>query len=105
MRILHLTLKKKWFDMILSGEKKEEYRDIKPYWSLRLVENSNDLKQFDIIRFQHGYAANCPTMDVECKGIDVNVGVPEWGAEYGKAYFVISLGKILSTSNINPATA
>jgi hypothetical protein len=26
MRILHLTLKKKWFDMIASGEKREEYR-------------------------------------------------------------------------------
>ena len=27
MRVLHLTLKKKWFDMIASGQKKEEYRD------------------------------------------------------------------------------
>ena len=25
MNILHLTLKRQWFDMILSGEKKEEY--------------------------------------------------------------------------------
>ena len=31
MSTLHLTLKKQWFDMILSGEKTEEYRDIKPY--------------------------------------------------------------------------
>lgn len=37
MRILHLTLKKKWFDMILSGEKYEEYRDIKYYWMNRLL--------------------------------------------------------------------
>ncbi len=28
---LHLTLKKNWFDLILSGEKKEEYREIKHY--------------------------------------------------------------------------
>jgi hypothetical protein len=28
MKILHLTLNKKWFDMILLGEKKEEYREI-----------------------------------------------------------------------------
>ena len=27
-KILHLTLKKKWFDMIASGEKKEEYREM-----------------------------------------------------------------------------
>ena len=32
---LHLTLKKKWFDLILSGEKKEEYREIKDYWCKR----------------------------------------------------------------------
>lgn len=38
MKILHLTLKKKWFDMILSGEKKEEYREFKAYWIKRLVE-------------------------------------------------------------------
>ena len=30
MKYLHLTLKKNWFDLILSGEKKEEYREIKP---------------------------------------------------------------------------
>jgi hypothetical protein len=35
MKVLHLTLKKKWFDMIASGEKKEEYRAIKPYWNRR----------------------------------------------------------------------
>lgn len=37
-KILHLTLKKKWFDMIASGEKKEEYREVKDYWVLRLLE-------------------------------------------------------------------
>jgi len=31
--VLHLTLTKKWFYMIESGEKKEEYRDIKPFWN------------------------------------------------------------------------
>ena len=30
MKILNLTLKAKWYDMIESGEKKEEYREIKP---------------------------------------------------------------------------
>lgn len=37
MKTLHLTLKKKWFDMIASGEKTEEYREIKPYWASRLL--------------------------------------------------------------------
>ena len=36
MKTLTLSLKKKWFDMIMSGEKKEEYRDIKPHYIARL---------------------------------------------------------------------
>jgi len=37
-KTLHLNLKKKWFDMILSGEKKEEYREIKTHYLSRLVD-------------------------------------------------------------------
>ena len=33
--MLILPIKKEWFDMILSGEKKEEYREIKPYYERR----------------------------------------------------------------------
>ena len=36
--VLRLTLKKKWFDMIAAGIKKEEYREWKPYWFNRLKE-------------------------------------------------------------------
>ena len=42
--ILNLTLKKKWFDMILSGEKKEEYREIKDYWARRFVSIKRDME-------------------------------------------------------------
>lgn len=41
MSTLKLTLKKKWFDMIASGEKKEEYREIKPYWIKRFIWNND----------------------------------------------------------------
>ncbi|GAB4042535.1 hypothetical protein [Spirosoma litoris] len=37
MKQLELVLKHKWFDMIESGNKLEEYRDIKPYWIRRLI--------------------------------------------------------------------
>jgi hypothetical protein len=36
-KTLKLTLKKQYFDMILSGEKNEEYRELKKYWFDRLV--------------------------------------------------------------------
>ena len=37
-QILILHFKKKWYDMIASGEKIEEYRIIKPYWEKRLLD-------------------------------------------------------------------
>lgn len=37
VRILKLTLKKEWFNMILSGEKTEEYREIKDFFLFRLT--------------------------------------------------------------------
>lgn len=37
MKTLDLVLKRKWFEMIASGEKTEEYREIKPYWIQRLM--------------------------------------------------------------------
>ena len=35
-RVLSLVVKKKWFDMIASGEKQEEYRELTNYWAERL---------------------------------------------------------------------
>ena len=37
-KTLHLVLKRKWWDMIECGEKKEEYREVKPYWEKRLLD-------------------------------------------------------------------
>ena len=36
-KTLHLVLKRKWWDMIASGEKKEEYREVCHYWAARLL--------------------------------------------------------------------
>lgn len=105
MKILHLTLKKKWFDMILSGEKREEYRDIKPYWKKRLLFAENGCqeypKDFDIIRFKNGYQKDAREMDVKFEGLSISNGIKEWGADMSKLYYTIVLGKIRSTKNCN----
>ena len=87
---LHLTLKKNWFYLILSGEKKEEYREIKPYWEKRLIG-----KKYDRIIFRNGYGDNVPWFAIELKGITQGTRKSEWGAEEGKLYFVLSLGEIV----------
>ena len=66
MEILNLVLSYKWYDMIASGEKKEEYREYKRYWRRRFSTFKNaelrDLldkeyyKRIDIIRFHRGRA-------------------------------------------------
>lgn len=40
MNTLYLPLKKEWYNMIESGEKKEEYREINNYWKSRLMQYS-----------------------------------------------------------------
>lgn len=50
MKILHLNLKKKWWDEINAGQKKYEYRVFNNFWEKRLKN-----KEFDIILIKLGY--------------------------------------------------
>lgn len=90
MKILYLTLKRKWFDLIKSGQKTEEYREIKPYWEKRLKD-----KHFDCVCFKNGYSADVPQFAIELKAIEIKEGREEWGAEKGVKYFTLKLGKII----------
>ena len=67
--VLHLTIKKKWFDLIKSGEKKEEYRDRKPYWLSRLFNKDGSIKMYEFIEFRNGYSPKSPTLLVEFGGL------------------------------------
>lgn len=115
MRILYLTLKSKWYDRIASGEKPEEYREIKEFWAKRFLgpdwfkyypETIEDaLKNyFDYthVRFARGghFHPSLPQMTIELKSIIIGTGNPEWGAEPGKEYFVIKLGEILKSDTL-----
>lgn len=104
MKTLNLTLKKKWFDMIASGEKKEEYREKKDYWIDRLCDfdeclksNSYEhFKSFDTITFRNGYSKNAPTIVLECKGIRIGEAKPEWSDNWQGNVFIIKLGDIIN---------
>lgn len=106
MKTLTLPLKKQWFDMIKSGIKKEEYREIRDYWGVRFAGRdvwANEfcikdvseiaLKHFDCLVFTLGYpkAGDKERRLVFKKPkIRIGTGRTEWGAEPGKMYFVIS---------------
>lgn len=103
-KILHLTLKKRWFDMILSGEKKEEYREDKRYWKRRFLVSGSHPPVFSdkptVIRFTNGYGLDKPSFDITCLGLRYGWGKPEWGGQKDNLQFVIKLGQILETRNI-----
>lgn len=103
MRTLTLSLKKKWYDMIASGEKKEEYREVTEYWNKRLcvlladhVDRFFRIKHFDAVTFTLGYPKKddmSRRMSFKINGITIGCGNTEWGAEPNKKYFVIKLGE------------
>ncbi len=86
--MLTLPIKKKWFDMIKSGEKKEEYREIKPYYQARLNEKAYIGTHY--IRLRNGYSKSSPTLECDCY-IKIDYGKPEWGAEPNKLYYVLEI--------------
>lgn len=99
---LHLPLKKQWYEMIESGIKTEEYREIKPYWTRRFIGMNQPLfsfrygyqqanvKGYTHVKFSYGYT-KC-TMTFEIKEITIGKGKLEWGAPKGEV-FIIKLGE------------
>lgn len=96
-QILHLNLKKKWFDMIESGEKKEEYREVKPYFDRIFSEGKIKIKGKYYytgevtICFSNGYSKNRRQMFFSIQGLTIREGKEEWGAEPNKKYYCIHL--------------
>lgn len=85
MKILRLPLKKEWYNMIESGEKKEEYRELKDYWTTRIVSKGWPTH----VQFSYGYTIR--TMMFEINRIRVGLGKKEWGAPDCEVY-IITLG-------------
>ena len=92
-----------WFRMILSGEKGEEYRDIKPYYTQRF----RTLGLLDVdgkptgneaeIALRNGYSANDPEITCRVK-LRIGYGRREWGAP-GKQTYILEILEILKIRN------
>lgn len=85
MKILHLPVMAKWYEMIESGEKPEEYRENKPYWQKRLLS-----AKYDAVEFRYGYTPR--TMTFLINKIRLGRGKKEWGAGDDEV-FIIELGE------------
>lgn len=93
VKTLYLSLTRKWFDMVMSGEKREEYREIKPYWKSRLCDKDEIgkwwFKAFTHVEFRNGYGKNLPYMRFKITELTVGVGDPKLGAPLNKNVFII----------------
>jgi len=74
-----------------TSHKKEEYREIKPYWRKRLIG-----KKFDAIHFRNGYGKNAPNFTIKLKGLYRGRGIIDWGAPEKSQVFILQLGEIIT---------
>ena len=96
--MLTMPIERKWLDMIISGEKTEEYREIKPYWTIRFQRYFTG-KAPRPVRLKAGYnGRRSPHADVMCT-VSVGTGRPEWGAEPGKVYYVLRIHRVAAIYN------
>lgn len=105
--MLILPIKKKWFDMIASREKTEEYREIKPYYRKRF-ETIGLLDVYGLpvvnkvwVILRNGYSTKSPQIEAEVT-LDIKEGRPEWGAEPGVEYYVLKILRICRVANEAP---
>lgn len=119
--MLTLPIQKKWYDMILSGEKKEEYRDIKEYYETRFQnlfgaitihplyppDNFLDRSEFELLQgeavpeeirkdsVQEIIFRNGYSKDSKAIKarcrLRTGKGRPEWGAEPDKQYYILEI--------------
>lgn len=84
-----LPIKRRWFDLIACGEKTEEYRDIKPYYTTRFQKAFSPTGKA-VVCLRNGYSKNSPTITCCCQ-LTEGKGKPEWGAEPDKDYYVLKI--------------
>ncbi len=128
--MLTLPIQKKWYDMILSGEKKEEYREIKQYYETRfrnlfgaitIYPSSifSDRSKYELLQgeavpeeirkdrvqeiiFRNGYSKNSKAIKARCR-LWIGKGRPKWGASPDKQYYVLeilSVEKLAADQNV-----
>lgn len=104
-----------WFDMILSGVKKEEYRECSVFNRQRLCVSSvwmmaehsgievlsvDEWKPFKVLHLTNGYGHYKPQLWAHIESITIGRGNPEWGAPTDRDVFIIRIGDVFHSKNL-----
>jgi len=101
-----------WFDMILSGVKKEEYRELSNhYQSLFKIQflqttmgkdyySHCDRFPYKVLHLTNGYNPKNQQLWAHIESITIGRGKPEWGAPTDRDVFIIKIGQVFHTKNL-----
>ena len=104
LQVLKLVLTKKYFRIMRSGEKREEFRKNTPYWRARMrAIGSGGWRDFDVVEFSCGYQRGREQFRAVCLGFEV---IDRVSKQYSggvtvnyrfkrRGYIKIKLGQIL----------
>lgn len=105
-KVLKLTLKKQPFEIMVTGEKKKEYREPSKWLLSRLYDKNGTPKHYDEIEFRNGYGKQRPYFITDFFGWYVNSITERNEYSNGLAVivargdYVICFEHILETGNI-----
>lgn len=87
--MITLPIKKQWFDMIVSGVKKEEYRALTSHYKTMFANATKNGPVFQC-RLRNGYMSYSPSVIITCI-CRIGRGRPEWGGDSETDCFVLSI--------------
>ena len=105
-KTLLLTLNKLPFQVMISGEKREEFRMDSKWIQSRLFDKFGNQKSYDYVKFVNGYGVDKPYFICEFKGVEKVEGsfekrVYSNGLVVDQADYIIKFGKIVSCGNLS----
>lgn len=99
--LLNLTIKRRWFDMIERGEKREEYRGIGNMQVEKAFARFYEPKADGVMVLRNGYRMDSRALAVRVFGMTIRSGAqaehPEWGEPTDRgAHFAILVDRIIA---------
>ena len=104
-KVLKLNLKTEPFNVMVTGEKEFEYRDVKKWSTDRLFNKDGTPKHYDFVRFQIAYQPSYPFFFCEYKGFEkvskINITYSNgFKVNFDDEKYAIKLGEIILKGNL-----
>lgn len=106
VRVLRLSLNKTPFEVMVTGEKREEFRKVCRWIESRLFNKDGSKREYDYIEYVNGYGSDRPRFVTDFKGFElVDGGIHRKysnGLELNitETQYVIQHSKVLEVKNV-----